>query len=168
MAVSTHRTPQVTKCLQKLRRAGGRAELAAERAENIIAQLGTHDHYRPGQINRLTKNGEGRIERCQKFDLGSGYRLVYVKEGNCYSFLFAGTHDDCDRWLNNNRDLHLDVAVEPPPVPVTPAEDIPPSSSPITAASEMDYEALLMAQIDEKMLRRIFRGLCGEPIRREA
>jgi hypothetical protein len=51
------------------------------------------------------------------------------------------------------------VAVETPPLPVTPAEDIPSSSSPIATASELDYDAILMAQIDEKMLRRIFRGL---------
>ena len=49
MAVFIHRTPQFTKCLQKLRRAGGRAELAAERAEKIIAQLGP-----------MTDTGRGR------------------------------------------------------------------------------------------------------------
>jgi hypothetical protein len=34
--------------------------------------------------------------------------------------------------------------------------------------SEMDDEALLVAQIDEKVSRRILRGLCGEQTRREA
>jgi len=80
MAVFIHREPQLQKCLNKLRRAGGRAALAAERVEEIIATLASKDGLRPEQINKLTRHGEARIDKCKKFDLVGGYRLVYVKE----------------------------------------------------------------------------------------
>ena len=90
MAVFIHREPQLHKCLTKMRRAGGRAALAAERIEEIIAALASNDYLRPQQVNKLTRHGEVRIENCKKFDLVGGYRLVYVKEDNHYFFLFAG------------------------------------------------------------------------------
>jgi hypothetical protein len=102
MAVFIHREPQLSKCLSKMRRAGGRAALAAERIEEIIAALASDANIQPQQVNKMTRHGEARIENCKKFDLVGGYRLVHVKEDNHYFFLFAGTHDDCHHWLNNN------------------------------------------------------------------
>jgi hypothetical protein len=29
-------------------------------------------------------------------------------------------------------------------------------------ACDLDYDAILMQNLDEKMLRRVFRGLCGD------
>ena len=162
MAVFIHREPQLYKCLNKMRRAGGRAALATERVEEIIAALASNDCIRPQQVNKLTRHGEARIENCKKFDLVGGYRLVYVKEDNHYFFLFAGTHDDCDRWLNNNRNLKPEPNGEDIPLLVRQADEV--TLSPDYNATEcaMDYDELLMKDIDETMLRRIFRGLCGE------
>ena len=91
VAVFIHREPHFTKCLHKLHRAGGQAALAAERAETIIATL-TSTHAMPEQVNKLTKRGERRIDGCKKYDLGGGYRLVYVQEADHYVLLFVGTH----------------------------------------------------------------------------
>ena len=162
MAVVIHREPQLQKCLNKLYKAGGRAALAAERVEAIIATMASHDGIRPAQINKLTRHGEARIDKCKKFDLVGGYRLVYVREEEHYFFLFAGTHDDCDRWLNNHRNLKPEISDEHTPLIASPTAHITPAPVQSITAHDMDYDDLLMKNIDEKMLRRIFRGLCGE------
>ena len=162
MAVFIHREPQLHKCLSKMRRAGGRAALAAERIEEIIAALASNDYLRPQQVNKLTRHGEARIENCKKFDLVGGYRLVYVKEDNHYFFLFAGTHDDCDRWLNNNRHLKPEPNGAEMPWMVHQADAVTllPDHNP--TACDMDYDDIVLKDINEKMLRRVFRGLCGD------
>lgn len=161
MATVIQRTSQLDKCLAKLRRAGGRGALAARHIEAIIATLAANASLRPAEVHKLTRRGEARIGHCNKFDLVGGYRLVYVKEQNHYIFLFAGTHDDCDRWLEHHKDCKPElkggstagerdtpVAVAPPGEHVEPTD-------------ESDYDAMLMQRIDEKMLRRVFRGLYG-------
>lgn len=105
MAVLIHHAPQFKKCLEKLHRAGGRAALAAVQVEEILATLALHDRIPPEKVHKRTTHGEHRIDGCQKFDLVGGYRLVYVKEGYQYCLLFAGTHDECDRWLNHHKRL---------------------------------------------------------------
>jgi hypothetical protein len=116
-------------------------------------------------VHRRTKFGERRIDGCQKYDLGAGYRLVYVKEEDHYVFLFVGTHDDCDRWLTNNKYLHdlqldrLEDEAWRVSEPTAEGESGAPSPE---ADDEMDYDDILMQQIDEQTLRRIFRGLCGD------
>ncbi|MGE3536797.1 MAG: hypothetical protein AB7N91_05070 [Candidatus Tectimicrobiota bacterium] len=161
MAVIMHRNPQLQKCLSKLRKAGGRGALAAERVETIIATLTRHTGLRPDEVHKLTRHGEARIEHCKKFDLVGGYRLVYVKEGPHYYFLYAGTHDDCDRWLTNNRSLKLDPPATPlPRVERSTAETGAVTAAPEAMAGELDYDEIVLKDLDEKMLRRIFRGLC--------
>ena len=162
MAVVIHREPQLQKCLDKLRKAGGRATLAAERVEAIIATLASNDCLRPVQINKLTRHGEARIDKCKKFDLVGGYRLIYVREEQHYFFFFVGTHDDCNRWLNNNRNLKPEITGENTPLVANPTAEVKTSAAPGVTEDESDYDDILMQNIDEKMLRRIFRGLCGE------
>jgi hypothetical protein len=162
MAMVIHLEPQLHKCLNKLRKAGGRAALAAERVEAIIATLASHDCLRPAQVNKLTRHGEARIDNCKKFDLVGGYRLVYVREEHHYFFLFAGTHDDCDRWLNNHRNLKPEITSENTLWIASQPDDVTPAPAQGATASDLDYDAILMKNIDEKMLRSVFRGLCGE------
>lgn len=164
MAVVIHRDPQLLKCLQKLLKAGGRAALAAERVETILARLAFRTDLKP--VHKLTKFGERRIAGCKKFNLGGGYRLVYIQEDQHYIFLFVGTHDDCDRWLNNHKHFKPTIPDTPPPCPALQAVTIDgavvqPGTVDDTV-DDMDYDDLLMQHIDEKMLRRIFRGLYGE------
>jgi hypothetical protein len=162
MAVFIHREPQLYKCLNKMRRAGGRAALAAERIEEIIAALSSNANIQPQQVNKMTRHGEARIENCKKFDLVGGYRLVYVKEDEHYFFLFAGTHDDCHHWLNNNRNLKPEINGAAMPLMVHQADEGTLASDYNTTECSMDYDEILMQSIDEKMLRLVFRGLCGD------
>ena len=163
MAVLIHHAPQFKKCLEKLRRAGGRAALAAAQVEEILATLTLHDRIPPEQVHKRTTHGEHRIDGCQKFDLVGGYRLVYVKEGHQYFLLFAGTHDECDRWLNHHKRLKP-VEQQDNTLCIVPQTEVVPSVSPQrdpVGDWDWDYDEILLPQIDEKMLRRIFRGLYG-------
>jgi hypothetical protein len=161
MAVMIHRAPQLQKCLSKLRKAGGRGALAAERIESIIATLATQTGIRPDAVHKLTRHGEARIERCKKFDLVGGYRLVYIHEGPHYYFLYAGTHDDCDHWLTHHRDLKLEPAEESLPEEASVTPEALPASVPEDMVEELDYDDIVLKDLDEKMLRRVFRGLYG-------
>jgi hypothetical protein len=163
MAVLIHHAPQFKKCLEKLRCAGGRAALAAAQVEGILATLTLHERIPPEQVHKRTTHGERRIDGCQKFDLVGGYRLAYVKEGHQYCLLFAGTHDACDRWLNHHKRLKPVERQDNRLYIMPQMAEVPPASPRRGPGGDWDwdYDEILLPQIDEKMLRRIFRGLYG-------
>ena len=162
MPVFMHRAPELQKCLDKLLRAGGRATLVAKRVEEIISTLAANACLKPEEVNKHTRHGEARIEKCKKFDLVGGYRLVYIKEEQHYFFLFAGTHDDCEHWLNNHKHLKPSINRECTTGLESPTEEDKPLAEQRAVELDWDYDEILMQHIDEKMLRRVFRGLCGE------
>lgn len=87
--------------LRGLQQQGHKKILQAVRA--AISEAGMN-----GEIRSLprTKYGETRIPLVEKYDLSDGYRLVVqLVDGaaKIRAFLFAGSHDDTDRWL----DAHL-------------------------------------------------------------
>ena len=163
MAVVIHRDPQLQKCLTKLRRAGGRALLAAEQVEAILARLASHERRYPDTVHKRTRHGEARIEKCKKFDLVGGYRLVYIREAQQYYFLFAGTHDDCDHWLTHHHALSLELPGVPITAEATPTAAVTPAAEHAAPPGdlELDYDDIILKDIDEKTLRRVFCGLCG-------
>lgn len=62
-----------------------------------------------GEIKGLsrTKHGENRLPNVEKYDVTDGHRLVVqlvdgVKKSR--AFLFVGSHDEAERWLDNHRD----------------------------------------------------------------
>ena len=61
-----------------------------------------------GEIKSVprTKHGETRIPNVEKYDLPDAFRLiVQLVDGitKVRAFLFAGTHDDADRWLDAHK-----------------------------------------------------------------
>lgn len=59
----------------------------------------------------LTHNGENRINHCRKYDLHDSSRLVtQQREGIC-TFLFVGTHQEVDEWLDKNKGLIVELSV---------------------------------------------------------
>jgi mRNA-degrading endonuclease YafQ of YafQ-DinJ toxin-antitoxin module len=151
------RTERFEKSLEILRRGDGRATLAARNAEGIIRALAAGDL---STVNhKLTGNGEARLEKAVKFDLGSGYRLVSVRCGDALLMLYAGSHDDCDRWLERNRGVSFGVE-EMVRAATSPSEG--------TATTLQDWESQKVEgekdyghELSQKELRLIFRGLCG-------
>jgi hypothetical protein len=159
MSVQFHKAPQFYKRLDKLRKSGGQAALAEKRAREIIDRFHVDTGKDRAEIHGLTRNGEARIDHCKKFDLGSGYRLIALEEKGHQVFLFIGTHDQCDRWLNHQKGLQVETEKQ---ANTSVADDgNGPLPDPSSTEPEPDYDDLLMERIDEQMLRRIFKGLCN-------
>jgi superfamily I DNA/RNA helicase len=87
--------------LRKLQQSGKRGTVQKIRA--AFAEAATN-----GEIRDLprTRHGETRIPNVEKYDLGDGHRLIVQLvdgEARTRAFLFAGTHDESDRWLDAHR-----------------------------------------------------------------
>lgn len=163
MTVLIYRDLEFNKRLNELCKAGGKGSQIAKRVEQIMLRAARNDPMRHAGFGRLTKYGEARINKCRKLNLGSGYRLIYLADASACILLFVGTHDECDRWLKHNTGFEVleddtkfksicitDEARESTEYPET------------SAVVETDSEELMMPEIDDRTLRRIFCGLSGE------
>jgi hypothetical protein len=159
MILSVSIDPKLRKRLIELSKQGGTSSFAAKKADDLISRLLLRGRDCSHEIGRLTKNGEFRIRQCKKYDLGNGFRLICLRQGHHFIFLSIGTHEECHRWLERNKGLRYEMhnsyedilitrEVPEPPVPV---KEIDPADA---------YEAQLLQDIDDKMLRKIFCGLC--------
>lgn len=146
--------------LKSLLRSDKRGSAAAKRAETFIRAMASGQLNDDAILAKQTKHGELRLNNCRKFDLGSGYRLISLREKEGMCFAFFGTHDDCDRWLDRRRaeGISLD-STQLKPVRVAPElnEDKDPPDELLQAEDE--YEAYIASQLDEKTVRYLFRGL---------
>ncbi|MFE8070150.1 AAA family ATPase [Marinobacteraceae bacterium S3BR75-40.1] len=90
------------KSIVDLARRGGKFQKSANKIRAILgkASLGEEDLF---EGFRTTNHGESRIDKCVKYDLGAGVRLITIQDSGVVLFCYAGTHDQCDRWLNKNR-----------------------------------------------------------------
>jgi superfamily I DNA/RNA helicase len=91
-----------------LRSRGNQHQRAYNTACTIIQSL----RYGLEELNKLTNNGESRIQHCRKYDLSNGHRLVTVHSDGYIYLLHVGTHDEVDRWLDQNRGLTVAVNEE--------------------------------------------------------
>lgn len=74
-----------------------------------LAQQAMTEAALQGDIALLTrtKHGESRLPNIEKFDVTDGHRLIVQLvdgEKKVRAFLFVGTHDDAERWLDNHKD----------------------------------------------------------------
>ncbi|MBI4775232.1 MAG: hypothetical protein HY788_13850 [Deltaproteobacteria bacterium] len=153
-------TPRFDKCLKDLDKAGGKAAMAAECARTVFAELVAEGDQNPFKAGRLTGHGESRLHHSVKYDLGNGYRLVCLLRGNVCTLAYAGSHDDCNRWV---RGQHSGIAHREPHKTTTVAERRISSS----ASKEQDlreeaddYEASLAENLQDTDIMSIFNGLC--------
>ena len=107
----------------------------------------------------MTKHGELRIKGVIKYDLGRGYRLVALKQDDRFFLLYVGSHDDCHRWIENNRELSIEqfrqrCAVLP--IQIAGLDD---PMNDETVQMILDDEDDPLDRASEQDLRRIFCGL---------
>lgn len=166
-----YRSRSLERRLLALQKADKQGIAAAERAESII------DFFANGRADiqaishKLTKHGELRLRNCLKFDLGGGYRLISLHHEREHYFVFAGSHDDCHRWLENQRHSkltpHTDqlqqvtVKKEADRMPEVDSELLKAEAELLKA--EAEYEARLTENLNEFTLRQLFRGIIGQP-----
>ncbi|MFO7801873.1 MAG: hypothetical protein R6V55_06225 [Desulfovermiculus sp.] len=144
----------------KMSQAGGKAQDAADQAWNIIHLVAAEEQITPWLGSKLTHYGEARLQNGGKFDLGSGYRLVFIKKEGRFIFLYLGAHDECDTWIMNNRGIvpdpdQLEVIHSPAHHQETrEAEELR------EQVHEPDDDLPLHELIDQQTLRELFPGLC--------
>ena len=150
------------KKLHKLQSTGGKASDAALRAMQIIRELAERSDLSMDLRNKLRPSGDARIEKCAKFDLGSGYRLVYMKKHGWFVFLYLGTHGECDTWMNNNTGIRPDISKAQP---LTGAgNSLHAGKQELKPEEPMDCNDMdipLHEILDQKTLEQIFRGISG-------
>lgn len=152
-----HVVLRVEKQIATLGRADKKADLAAQRAVQIIAEL-QHGELSPENKTSLTKHGELRMKGCLKFDLGSGYRLVTLKQGADHYVLYCGTHDDCDRFIENNRDLRFEESMPKVSTYCIHRQGEVAESRPEEVTADLPEENQWI-EINDGLLRQIFIGL---------
>ena len=158
MIHTVFRDPKFDKQLEHIRKASKKGAIAARKADEIIGRL-VQGCKALSEVGVMTKSGERRIKKCTKYDIGCGYRLITVLDGECLFLIFVGTHDECNLWLENNK--FIQPRADKPRIKAMKIQ------SPVSAESPgkqqgtaLDDEPPL-ASIEEKHLRKIFSGLCG-------
>lgn len=140
---------ELNNSLRELIRHGRRNTVLKARAAITEAQT-------EGSIKSIvrTKHGESRLPNAEKYDLGDGYRLVVQvldTTSQKRAFLFAGTHDETEHWLDqksgyqyvqNKSGMVAQVRVtDTEEAPVLPSID-PDLESPVFVADEPILGAL--------------------------
>ncbi|MCW5212340.1 hypothetical protein VU04_05475 [Desulfobulbus sp. TB] len=162
-----HQTRALRKQFQAMYKGGKKERAIIERAENLIRRLQA-DPLDEKAACRRTYNGEMRLRDCRKYNLSCGFRLISLKRDNRLIFTCIGSHDDCQQWIENNRDFQDDIESQPIPLISSchqgeEAGDVLPEdqASALLVRDEEDaYEEELMNHLDEYVLREIFSGLC--------
>lgn len=97
--------PDFLGSLKSLYNKNGAYKGAAIRVLALLARV----HYREifeeqkNLLNNFRTTGENRIEHCTKYVLQNHCRLVTIRDNNTCTFLFVGTHEDTEEWLNKNK-----------------------------------------------------------------
>ena len=157
-----HRTQTLGRSLEDLRRKGGIASVVAKKADELISLITHTEEKRAREQFRFTWNGEYRIKYCRKYDLGSGYRLVLLQKGRHLVLLYAGSHDDCFRWIEHNKKMNYEIDGTTHSIPVRYDARSDDSVSDDVLEEEPladEYETALVSRIDDNILRKIFSGL---------
>jgi len=163
-----HISAEVQSRLNSLKKSGKAGVVLAQKATRVIEGfVSGAARRRLNAIGSLTKFGEKRIKKCRKFDLGCGFRLITLQQGDRVFILFLGAHDECQRWLENNSRLKK-VSVDHKALFEEPLSNYPPDHS-----DNNDYEDIRQDAADEAKLeirdqdlRRVFCGLVEAVARR--
>ncbi len=166
LSEKTFLTPLLERQLKSLQRSDKRGSAAAKRAETFIHAIACGQLRDEEILAKQTKYGELRLNNCRKFDLGSGYRLISLRDKKGLCFIFFGSHDECDRWLDRRRAEGISLTpthLKPVRVsPEQPTEQLSDEYMPNEVElAEAEYDAYINSKLDEKTLRYLFRGLCG-------
>lgn len=143
-----------------LEKTGKSGKNLAQKATCIIARLASGDFRNPmDTVATYTKYGEKRTKNCRKYDLGCGYRLITMKRGETVFIPFLGSHDECQRWLENNSGFKTFRVGKGSTVHI---EDRTSSPANLVDVENMDVGAdvdCLLENLTDKDLRTLFNGL---------
>ena len=150
-----HQTRRFVKLLAVMDKAGKNQRDAAGRAREIVVRLQSDPLDRAAE-NKRTRYGELRLDHCRKYDLACGFRLIGLKRKNRLIFVYIGSHDDCQRWIENNRDNLEEIDSLPVPLDQSMPSPADLALSEPGHRERDEYEEQLMARIDEQTLQEVF------------
>lgn len=93
--------------IQKMTKAGGTTQKAAIIIKSMFGSIQMGDDPFIGL--QTTNHGESRIAKCIKYDLPGRSRLITVQDEKIVFLLFAGNHEDSDKWLDRHKDVKFSV-----------------------------------------------------------
>lgn len=163
MITSIYCSSRFKKQLDLLLKSDKKGILAAQRAEAIVDEVRHNGGGIPLAVSlKRTKHGEKRAHNCEKYDLGGGYRLITLRDGTCLYVAFVGTHDECDLWFKQQRDMDFSRGSTHAEI-VSRREDAPAKEERAFAVSpskseEDVYERELLSRVDDATLRSVFSG----------
>ncbi len=152
-----HQTRRFEKQLQAMDKAGKNERDAARRARAILARL-QHDPLDTSAENKRTRYGELRLDNCRKYDLACGFRLIGLKRAGRLIFTYIGSHDDCQRWIENNREHQEKIESIPVPLMRNIKEESRQISPTKVEPTIDEYGEQLMILIDDQLMRGVFSG----------
>ncbi len=143
-----------------LEKTGKSGKALAQKAIGIIDSLASGDvRNHMDAVENYTKYGEKRIKNCRKYDLGCGYRLIMLQRGKTVFIPFLGSHDECQRWLENNSRMKAFHAGKGKTIHI---EDRKSSSTNLRDVDNIDMDVDgdgLLQDLTDKDLRSVFNGL---------
>ena len=147
-----------------LEKTGKSGKTLAQKATGIIGSLASGEaRGLMDMVESYTKYGEKRIKQCRKYDLGCGYRLITVQRGETVFIAFLGSHDECQRWLENNSRLKAFHAGKGKTLRIrdkTASPSNPEEIERLDMVQDMDQDAdSLLRNLTDKDLRAVFCGL---------
>jgi len=158
-----HQSPKFVKHLSALCNGGKKAAIIVQKAESILRLLQNQGYIRPDQLGATNRYVDRRIKNCTKYDLGSGYRLITLKEDEHLFVMYIGAHDNCCRWIANNKDLELSsIMKRSTTYAVADSRTRPKDASSAPGCRQDDPEKDPLESLDDNLLRRIFCGLIKE------
>jgi hypothetical protein len=140
--------------LLKLSRRGGSFSKAAQTVYALLGKASSKND--PFKGLKTTNHGESRIPKCIKYDLSAAVRLVTVRHKGVPILLFVGDHEDCDKWLEQNKGRVFTIneanQIESTVVEATGVE-VGPGESPLSAPGP------LLDRLDAATVDRLLQGL---------
>jgi hypothetical protein len=157
-----HLSHRFIKQLRALEKSDKKGILAAGQAELIIGHYRISGEETEETRAKRTKHGESRLKNCLKYDLGGGYRLITLREGEQLLFACIGSHDETDLWLERNRGTCFADELQLGPFETVDLRER--VAKEVDSVADTDhgldggdhYEEDLLRRIDEKTLRQVF------------
>lgn len=149
---------KVERRIEALKQSGKTGKVIAQKVRDTIENIKSGTiHYHTAPSGTFTKYGEKRIKNCRKFDFGCGYRMITLHKDLTVFIPFLGTHDECQRWLENNSKLK-EITIENGAVyQISETEDI--NENPSEDYDENTFDDLSHMNLSEQDMRNVFCGI---------
>ena len=145
---------------KKMYNTGGAHRRRAEKLITILGRLQIESD--PLKSLKTTKHGETRVRHCIKYDLGDGYRLITIHSKKVVAFCFAGTHQDCDGWLDSHSGLTISKGADGTWQPIYQSAGL---ETPIRRAPSPSSERLLQ-RLEPRYLDALFEEVSAAVVLR--